>query len=89
MIKKLHYVWFGEKKLPPNVKQCINSWKKYCPDWELIQWDETNFDTTQYRWVREALQSGKYAFAADFVRLYVLKHFGGGIWTQTYRYCVP
>ena len=50
--------------------------KKYCPDWEIIQWNENNFDISRYRWVREAIQNGKYAFAADFVRLYVLKRYG-------------
>lgn len=78
MIKKLHYVWFGQKQLPANVRQCIDSWKKYCPDWDIIQWNEDNFDVQRFRWVREALKVGKYAFAADFVRLYVLKHYGGG-----------
>lgn len=77
MIKKIHYVWFGRKPLPANVRQCINSWKKYCPNWEIIQWNEDNFNTLKYRWVQEALQCGKYAFAADFVRLYVLKYYGG------------
>lgn len=78
MIKKLHYVWLGSKPLPPNVKECINSWKKYCPDWELCRWDETNFDIMCFRWVREAIRAKKYAFAADFIRLYVLNLYGGG-----------
>lgn len=77
MIKKIHYVWFGGKPLPENVKSCINSWKRYLPDWEIIQWNESNFDTNHFRWVREALSVKKYAFAADFVRLYVLNKMGG------------
>ena len=77
MIKILHYVWFGGKPLPAAVKSCIKSWKKYCPDWEIRQWDETNFDIEHYTWVKEALDAKKYAFAADFVRLFVLNKYGG------------
>lgn len=77
MIKKLHFVWFGGKELPSSVKSCIASWKRHCPDWEIIQWNETNFDCDQFTWVREALTAKKYAFAADFVRLWVLKNEGG------------
>lgn len=77
MIKKIHYVWLGGKPLPPNIKSCITSWKRHCPDWEIIQWNEKNFEIDKYRWVREAIECKKYAFAADFIRLYVLRHFGG------------
>lgn len=77
MIKKLHYVWLGGKPLPANVKSCIASWKKKMPDWEIIQWNETNFDINKHRWVREALQKKHYAFASDFIRLCVLEQYGG------------
>ena len=75
--KKIHYVWFGGKPLPQPVLSCIRSWQKYCPDWEIIQWNETNFPINEYRWVKEAIENKRYAFAADFVRLYVLKTIGG------------
>lgn len=78
MIKKLHYVWLGGNPLPANVKDCINSWKRHCPDWEIIQWSEANFDIKKFRWVNEAIRAKKYAFAADFIRLYVLNLYGGG-----------
>ena len=42
--KIIHYCWFGGKKLPKDVKKCIKSWKKMCPDYEIIQWNESNFD---------------------------------------------
>ena len=77
MIKKIHYVWLGGAPLPPNVISCINSWKKNCPEWEIIQWNENNFDINKYRWVREAIQLKNYAYAADFIRLFVLKKYGG------------
>ena len=77
MIKKLHYVWLGGGNLPLSVKSCINTWKKNLPDWEIIQWNETNFDVKKYPWVREALADKKYAFASDFIRLMVLEEYGG------------
>lgn len=78
MIKKLHYVWLGGKPLPAVVRDAIDTWKKHCPDWEILQWNETNFPINDYRWVREAVELRKYAFAADFIRLWVLKTYGGG-----------
>ncbi len=77
MVKKIHYVWLGGKNLPQPVISCIRSWEKYCPDWEIIRWDENNFDVNKYKWVREAIECKKFAFAADFIRLKVLSEFGG------------
>lgn len=70
MIKKIHYVWLGGKPLPAAVKSSIKSWKKYCPDWDIVRWDETNFPIAKYKWVYEAIGVKKYAFAADFIRLW-------------------
>ncbi|MBM6673603.1 glycosyltransferase family 32 protein [Marseilla massiliensis] len=81
MIKKLHYVWLGGKPLPAAVQDSIKSWRKYCPDWEIIQWNENNFPISDFRWTREAVARRKYAFAADFIRLWALKTYGGGIAT--------
>lgn len=81
MIKKLHYVWLGGKPLPAAVQDSIKSWRKYCPNWEIIQWNENNFPIDHFRWTREAVARRKYAFAADFIRLWVLKTYGGGIAT--------
>lgn len=77
MLKKIHYCWLGGKPLPRSVESCINSWKKHCPDWEIIQWNEKNFPVEEYKWVQEAIHEKKYAFAADFIRLYVLYNYGG------------
>ena len=52
--KVIHYCWFGNGKMPPLTEKCIKSWKKYCPDYEIICWNEENFDITQNRYVREA-----------------------------------
>lgn len=76
MIKKLNYVWLGGA-IPASVESCLRSWKKNCLEWEIVQWDETNFDINKFRWVREAIAQNKYAFAADFIRLYILYNYGG------------
>ena len=75
--KRIHYCWFGGNPLPEDAKRYIDSWKKYCPDYEIIQWDETNFDLESNAYVREAFQSRKWAFITDYVRLFVLYTYGG------------
>lgn len=75
--KKIHYCWFGGKPLPEDAEKCINSWKKYLPDYEIIRWDENNFDFQVNDYVREAFEEKKWAFITDYVRLYVLYNYGG------------
>lgn len=75
--KTIHYCWFGGKPLPALAKKCLKSWKKYCPGYEIKQWNETNFDINICRYVKEAYTAKKYAFVTDFVRLWVLVNFGG------------
>lgn len=77
MIKKIHYVWLGGNYPPPSVKYCVNTWRKFCPDYEIVEWSEKNFDIDSFVWVREAVANKKYAFASDFIRLYVLEKYGG------------
>lgn len=77
LIKKIHYVWLGGGSMSPAIKHCIRSWKKYFPDWDVIQWNENNFDIDNFIFVKEALACKKYAFAADVIRLIVLKRYGG------------
>ncbi len=48
--KTIHYCWFGGKPLPPLAEKCIRSWKKYCPDYEIVRWDESNFDVYCNAW---------------------------------------
>ena len=55
--KIIHYCWFGGKELPIEVKKCIASWRKMCPDYEIIRWDESNFDVGQHPFVREAYKA--------------------------------
>ncbi len=75
--KKIHYCWYGGKPLPELAKKCIASWKKYCPDYEIVQWDESNTDLQSNQYVREAFEAKKWAFITDYVRLKVLYEQGG------------
>lgn len=75
--KIIHYCWFGEKPLSEMAKKCIESWKKYCPDYEIKEWNESNFDVDAFTYAREAYQAKKWAFVTDVVRLYALVNCGG------------
>lgn len=75
--KIIHYCWFGRNPLPPLAVKCIESWKKYCPDYEIKEWNENNFDLNSYPYVREAYDKRRFAFVTDVVRLYALYHEGG------------
>lgn len=75
--KKIHYCWFGGKEKPANTKKCIESWKKYCPDYEIIEWNETNFDIHMNPYIEKCYQEKKYAFLTDYLRLLVLEEHGG------------
>ena len=76
--KIIHYCWFGGNPLPPLAKKCIRSWKKFCPDYKLMQWNEENFDLSRAPlYVRQAYEAKKWAFVTDYVRLYAMTQFGG------------
>ncbi len=77
MVKKIHYIWLGGKKKPYVIKKCIKSWKKYMPDWEIIEWNEGNLNIDINKFCREAYDAKKYAFAADVLRFDVLLNEGG------------
>lgn len=75
--KVIHYCWFGRGPLPQLAVKCIESWRKYCPDYEIKEWNEDNFDLSMYPYVKEAYEARKFAFVTDVVRLYALYHEGG------------
>ena len=75
--KVIHYCWFGPDKLPRKAEKCIQSWKRFCPDYEIVQWDESNFDVDANEYTREACRAGKWALATDYIRLWVIYHYGG------------
>lgn len=75
--KIIHYCWFGKKEKPKIVKKCIKSWRAILSDYELIEWNEDNFNIDSNLFVKEAYESGKFAFVSDYVRVYALYNFGG------------
>lgn len=75
--KKIHYCWFGKNRLPDKAVKCINSWKKYCPDYEIIEWNENNFDVYQNLYTKYVYDSKKYAFLSDYARLQIIFQEGG------------
>ena len=76
--KTIHYCWFGRNPLPELAVKCIASWKKYCPDYEIIEWNEDNFDLASAPlYVRQAYEAKKWAFVSDYVRLYAMTGHGG------------
>lgn len=75
--KKIHYCWFGGNPLPDDAKKYIDSWKKFCPDYEIIEWNESNFDLNSNDYIKEAYDAKKWAFVTDYVGLYVMYNFGG------------
>ena len=75
--KVIHYCWFGKGKMPDLALKCLESWKKYCPDYVIKEWNEDNFDLDLYPYAREAYDNRKFAFVTDVVRLYALYHEGG------------
>ena len=75
--KKIHYCWFGRGEKPELALACKKSWQNHLPDYQIIEWNEDNFDISANRYVREAYEAKKFAFVTDYVRLYALYHHGG------------
>lgn len=75
--KIIHYCWFGGSPLPELALECIDSWKKYCPDYEIKEWNENNFNVTICDYTREAYEYKKWAFVSDYARFWILYHYGG------------
>lgn len=81
--KKIHYCWFGGNPKPKLAKKCFRSWKKYCPGYEIIEWNEENYDLSAAPlYVRQAYEAKKWAFVTDYVRLQVV-YAQGGIYLDT------
>ena len=75
--KVIHYCWFGRGEKSRLIQKCIKSWKKYCPDYEIIEWNEDNFDISCNTFVKQAYECKKWAFVSDYARLWVLYNHGG------------
>mgnify|MGYP005828457533 CR=1 FL=1 len=75
--KIIHYCWFGRGEKPEIVKKCIRSWKQNLSGYQIVEWNEDNFDIHINSYVKEAYQAKKYAFVSDYARVYALYHMGG------------
>lgn len=75
--KTIHYCWFGGNPLPENIQRFIETWKKYCPGYQIKEWNESNFDIHSLPYVEEAYTNKKWAFVSDVARLNALVSEGG------------
>lgn len=75
--KIIHYFWIGDSELPDEYRKNIESWRRFCPDYEIIEWNESNYNFRKYRYMREALESKQYMYVTDVARKDVLYEYGG------------
>lgn len=75
--KTIHYCWFGKKPMPERNQRCIDSWKAYCPDYQIIQWNEDNYDLRKNRYMKQAYEAGKFGYVPDYARIDLLYEHGG------------
>ena len=80
--KKIHYCWFGGAPKSKLAKKCIKSWKRKCPDYEIIEWNESNYDVTKIPFMKEAYDAKKWGFVPDYARLDIIYN-NGGIYLDT------
>lgn len=80
--KTIHYCWFGGNPLPSDMKKCISSWKKHCPDYMIKEWNESNFDVNSHPFIAAAYKAKKWAFVSDYARLKII-YDNGGIYFDT------
>lgn len=78
MIPKIvHYCWFGGNPLPEDARKCVDSWRRFFPDYEIREWNESNYDVRSIPYIAEAYAAGKYAFVSDYARMDILLRYGG------------
>lgn len=75
--KIIHYCWLSNDPIPEDLSRYMKTWKQKLPDYEFMLWDFNRFDKNNSQWVKEAFEHKKYAFAADYIRLYALYYYGG------------
>lgn len=73
----INYCWLGRGEKPEKVKYCIESWKRICPDAEIKEWNEDNFDLNSNLYIKKAYAEKKYAFVSDYMRFFILYKYGG------------
>jgi mannosyltransferase OCH1-like enzyme len=78
MISKIiHYCWFGKNNKEAKIIKCINTWKQYCPDYEIIEWNEENFDVNNFEYTKKAYENKCWSKVSNFVRIWCLYYYGG------------
>lgn len=75
--KVIHYIWFGEGEKKELHLRCIESWKKHCPDYEILEWNETNYNIHKNKYIEQAYERKKWAYVSDYARLDILYQYGG------------
>lgn len=80
--KRIHYCWFGKSAIPEKNRIWMESWKKYCPDYEIIEWNEDNYDINKNKFMRQAYEAKKWGFVPDYARLDII-YCNGGIYLDT------
>ncbi|GAA4892407.1 glycosyltransferase [Flaviramulus aquimarinus] len=75
--KIIHFCWLSGDDYPELIKKCMESWKTKLPDYEFVLWDTKKFDINATLWTKQAFDKKKYAFAADYIRLYAVYKYGG------------
>lgn len=75
--KIIHYCWLSSNPFPDKLQEYMNTWKKNLPDYEFVLWDTNRFNINSCLWTKQAFENKKYAFAADYIRLYAVYHYGG------------
>lgn len=75
--KIIHYCWFGGNPLPESAKKCIDSWRKFLPEYEIKEWNESNYDVHKIPYIHEAYEARKFAFVSDYARFDILYQYGG------------
>lgn len=75
--KTIHYCWFGGNEIPEYLKKYMESWKVYCPNYEIIRWSEDNYDIKKNEYIYEAYKNKKWAFISDYARIDIVNKYGG------------
>ena len=75
--KLIHYCWFGKNPIPEKNKKWMESWRKYCPDYEIVEWNESNYDVRKNRFMEQAYKEKKWGFVPDYARLDIIYNYGG------------
>lgn len=75
--KTIHYCWFGKKEIPQEYLNCMKTWKKYCPNYEMVLWNENNYDVRKNKYMSDAYDNEKWAFVSDYARIDIIYHMGG------------